>query len=293
MATTPTPVSDPRNAHISTGKRDVALTTTGVQPPTALYLQPEDSLIFGYFSPVFGTANPVSVLMRWLRPDGEIVTIRKVFIGPGGNATFTFTLGEGFLLSAVITNNLVAPLDPGTIFCTLTLVRDTPETGVSHAVLISDYMTVAHAPAWPYGRQIFPQEGPGRVRTIVGTAPGAGNEISESVPVGVRWQLLSFRAQLNTSAVVANRKPDLVIDDSSNVLFKGGGGTSIPGSNTGTTTWCNTGYQGLSVANDDQMGPLPQLFLPSGYRIRTQTLSIDAGDNWLAPKYLVQEWIAS
>jgi hypothetical protein len=292
MATSPNITPDPRNTTIADGKREVALTTTQVQPPTALYIQPEDSFTLTISQPTFAGANAYAVFLRWLRPDGEIVTIKKPFSITGVFTTFQFTLGEGFLLSAAITQPSVNIPEPGAVFFTLTIQRDLPEAGTSHAVLISDYLTNTHIPSWPFGRQIFPQEGPGRLRTIVGTVPAAGAEISEVVPVMTRWLLVAFRATLTTSAVANNRNIAFTIDDGSNVFFRSEGNDVITASSNGQVTLCNTGYVNPQILRASGVAPYSPMLLAAGYRIRTSTNLLDVGDFYSAPIYLVQEWVS-
>jgi hypothetical protein len=231
------------------------------------------------------------LMLRWLRPDGEITPIRKSFTMVGTQDQFTFALGEGFLLSATFAPGTAIPLDPGAVFFTLILERNAPDGSTFGWVLISDYMSGYHYPTWPFGRQVFSQEGPGRLRSITGTTPAAGAEISETVPTNVRWNLIAFRAKLTTSAVAATRKPDLTIDDGVTILAQSGSNAAIVAINNATSTWCNSGYAGAINAAGDNMGPLPQIFLRGAYRIRTTTTALDVGDQWTAPQYLVQEWV--
>jgi len=52
---------------------------------------------------------------------------------------------------------------------------------------------------------MLPLDGPGCLRSIVGTTPGAGAEISETVPTNARWEPIAFTARFVASATVANR----------------------------------------------------------------------------------------
>jgi hypothetical protein len=284
---------DPRNATIGSGKRAVQITAQQVQPPSPLYLQVEDNLICSIYIPTASTPVYVYLMLRWLRPDGEIVSIRKTIPTQVGTITnYPFTLGEGFLLSAAFNPIGLSFNDWGKIYASLTIQRDLPEGGSFFWQLFGDYATTFHYPTWPYGRNIQPQDAAGRIRSITGSTPAVGAEINEVVPSQVRWSLLSFRARLTTSAVAANRKPDLLIDDGANAFYQAGNGNSLTASITWGTTWANTGYAGAASTSADNTAPLAPLLLEPGFRIRTQTLSIDAGDQWQAPQYLVQEWIA-
>jgi hypothetical protein len=295
MATTPTTpaTSDPRNTPIASGKRQILITAAQVQPPSPLYLQPEDSLFFGVYSPTFAGPFTLTLTIRWLRPDGEIVSVKRTLNCALGLTSLTFTLGEGFMLSATVANPNPIMKSPGTVWVELYVIRNTPETPPFLWALINDYITNLHSPSWPFGRITSPQEGPGRVRSITGTTPALGAEISEVVPFDVRWSLQAFRISLLTSAVAGNRNIKFIIDDGVNVLFQCDGNLTVTASQSAQTTLSNTGFINAAVAINTGLAPLAPMFLGAGFRIRTLTQGKDAGDQYSAPQYLVQEWIDS
>lgn len=294
MATplTPPVALDPRNAHIASGKRDVQITASQVQPPTPLYVQPEDSFQLTILNPVLIYASPLRLLMRWLRPDGEIVSICKFLPPVLGQTVLTFTLGEGFLLSATVTPPDNSIPEPGGTFAILTVQRDTPETRMLHMVLFSDYLCTSHYPTWPYGRQIFPQDGPGRLRSIVGTIPAAGAEISELVPFNTSWNLLSIMYSLTTSAVAGNRQTELSFDDGASTYCRMVPQQAMAASTLHTITWaadCASFYDGVRYGTTNLPVPCP---LNGNFHIRTNTVNLDVADQYTAPTYLVREWIS-
>jgi hypothetical protein len=263
-----------------------------VQPPTNLYLQPEDSLSLIYLQPVIAPPIAIILNLRFMRPDGEIATTRKVFNTATTSGSFTFTLGEGFLLSASAYATTGAMQEPGGLFLTLLVVRDIGDPNTYPWILFADYCTNNHFPTWPFGRVIFPQDGPGRIRSITGTVPAAGADISETVPTGVRWILLALRATLTTSATVATRIPNLTLDDGANIFSYNGLLAQTQGASTTTPwTWAGNVPSGSSGISALLALTTPNL-LQQAFRIRTQTAAIQAGDQWTAPQYLVQEWIS-
>jgi hypothetical protein len=183
------------------------------------------------------------------------------------------------------------PLD-GQTWARVSLVRGLTSVADEHFTLVSDTVTVGKSIAWPNGIARGALEGPGALRSITGTNPGAGNEISETVPTGARWQVLSFRYQLVTSAVVANRQSAIAVDDGVNSLFYVGGTTVQPASGTFLYSYAQ-GLAPLSGFATNAIGygfPTPN-FLPAGARIRTQTVAKDAGDVYSVVQYLVREWL--
>jgi hypothetical protein len=132
--------------------------------------------------------------------------------------------------------------------------------------------------------------GTGRIRTIVGTNPAAGVEITETVPAGKRWALRSLRVTLVTSGAVANRVPALFYDDGVSVF----GSSVFNGSMAATVTKILTWGMGMAFVNPGGTSEVnliaPLVLLLPGGRIRTSTSALDAGDDYGAPIYEVEEW---
>jgi hypothetical protein len=293
MATTPTTPapSDPRNTAIASGKRAVQITATPVQPPSPLYLQPEDSLIWTIFAPTSALPQTFFLFIRWLRPDGEIVSVKKTLTVIASGGFFPFTLGEGFLLSATCVNSTLIVNEPNRYFSTLVIQRDTPESGSNHWQLFSDSITGSHFPTWPYGRNIMSHDAAPRLRSITGTTPGAGLELLESVPSNARWRFLYATAILTTSATVANRFPTILLDDGINLFYRWNSGAAIPASAAIRIVFAPVNLAGASDLSINTIFIPDNLFMSQGYRFRTVTTALQAGDQWSSLQYLVQEWI--
>jgi len=146
-----------------------------------------------------------------------------------------------------------------------------------------------------------PAGGEGNIRTVTGTDQAANTEVSEAVPADAVWDLLSFSVVLVTDANAANRSIDLVIDDGTtenkreSVIATG---TSQVASVTRTHLWApfginrasdNVTVDGIDLGTHWEMRS-PGL-LPEGYRVRTNTRSIQATDNYAAPIFQVREWL--
>ena len=130
----------------------------------------------------------------------------------------------------------------------------------------------------------------GLLRSITGTNPATGAEISETVPDRRRWLLRSIYITFTTSAVAANRQIRLVIDDGSDNLFLITTSTLHTASLAHTYTFANFSMpEVLSYTN--VFHALPPLVLPPGSRIKTITLNLDPDDNYDAPQLLIEEWI--
>lgn len=134
-------------------------------------------------------------------------------------------------------------------------------------------------------------DGPGLIRSISGTQPSAGAEISETVPTGARWELLTFKTQLVTDANVANRVVLLSLDDGSNVYYR----VSANVNHAASSTFQYQFLQGFATPAISQIAaiqaPIPaNNRMAGGHRIKTVTASIQVGDQYSALQYLVREW---
>lgn len=266
--------------------------TTDVTPGSPIYVQNEDSLVFGATGDV-SVGAPLRITYRLLRPDGTIINANSTAdLGLAGNMTLTsIRLTEGFLLSCGV-GQLVALGSPGRTYCTMGLVRGDPNQQPFSAVLFSGYLTAHRSLGWPGGPTEAEGSGQGFLRTIVGTDPAAGVEVSEVVPGGVRWRLISLVAALVTDATVINRFVGLWLDDGASVYFKSTG-PSHPASNTIPYTFSTAAIKDPGVLSGGTLMPIPiGIVLPAGHRMRTNTLNLQAGDNYGAPIFLVEQWTA-
>lgn len=147
---------------------------------------------------------------------------------------------------------------------------------------------------FPPGIHEDSNEGPGLLRSVLGTNPAANAEISETVPTDALWRIHSLEIQLVTDANVATRTSFVIVDDGTNRLHELSPGATQAASLTRTYNYLNN--YNLSETAFDGDGFIRRPFLkdnklPGGYRVRTNTSSIQAGDNYAAPRIFVEEWI--
>lgn len=126
---------------------------------------------------------------------------------------------------------------------------------------------------------------------LVVTVPAAGADWVVKVPGGSVWELLSVRATLTTSAVVANRVPQLNYLDADGqpyASFPAGGNT--PASSNFAFNWVQgIGYQ--NAVNPFVIGlPATPIPLSPGFRITVATVGIDVTDQWSTIRMLVRQW---
>jgi len=261
----------------------------GVQPPSRAYLALDDALQVSFAN--LSGSGTLNIRGRILLPDGTIVPFDQ-FIQVGVTRSFnfvTFSLAEGFLLSLTAGIPTSGTAEVST-YVQVSLKRGNPATLFGYDVLMAGYVGQNRLLAWPQYPGLRPLDGPGMLRSITGTTPAAGADISETVPVNARWRLISIRGSLTASASAGTRTPSWTLDDGANIYHKVPGGGTIGAGQTSTYEMCNMGA--VSIQDPFQnfaLMPENQLLAP-GHRIRTATGGILAGDQWTAPQYLVQEW---
>lgn len=159
-------------------------------------------------------------------------------------------------------------------------------------LLFAGYVTDTSAPIYPNGKIESSIEGPGLIRSIAGTNPAAGTEISETVPTGAKWKLLGFIATFTTDATAGNRVTSLAADDGTTIYVRASSQFSHGASAANVYSWA-PGITNPAAHNANPIqSPFPVgLQLPAGHRIRTVVNNLQAGDDWGAPQFLVEEWL--
>jgi len=235
----------------------------------------------------------VTVRGRFESLNGTVVPFADT-LTPASDRTassVTIRLAEGWLLGAHAFVSTGAPLT-GQTFAIVSLVRGEGNSAIVLATLAAGAITAQQRIGYPGSSIANSLDGAGALRSIAGTTPPVSTEISETVPTGARWQLISFYAQLVTSAVAGNRNVYMIIDDGVNELLRAPEVVTQIASASAIYIWL-TGY-GTSQypSNVAEVATLPTpLFLGSGFRIRTSTVAFQAGDQWSLIRYLVREWL--
>jgi hypothetical protein len=260
-----------------------------VDPPSQVYIDQNDQLVVQVYTSV---ANPtVALEVRLLLPNGTIQVMEFTLgaIAARSLTGFAFSLAPGFLLSvSAMTNGPTLPR--GQCYVRGAISRQAVGAQRFSLVLFADYLCNTQGLTWPPGDVSPMFAGLGNIRSITGTAPAAGAEISEAVAANSIWQLLSFRFGFTASAAAGNRNIELVIDDGVNQLFHENALITVVANGTGSFNYGpNLTRSIATVANSQSQYP-QGMFLAAGFRIRTITNGLLAGDQYTAPQYLVMEW---
>lgn len=258
--------------------------------PGAIYVQNGHALRLAAYSSLAGVTLVLEGLLLTL--EGRIETVRQE-LAPTSDRVITRVLAgirEGWLLAGHVRAIGGTPR-MGRVYARVELVLGRTGDVLPIATLAQGYVTETTWLTWPFDMSRNSVEGRGAVRTYLGTDPAAGVEVSETVPTGARWRVIAFNATLTADATVANRTPAITIDDGTSIVWQAGYNGSIAASGGAAVAWGH-GAGAFGSTGNGAISPLPtDMILAAGYRVRTSTSGLQAGDNWGQPKYLVEEWI--
>lgn len=268
----------------------VTFDSSDVSPANGVYITPADTLFMTLWSLL--ASQIVQISSRIILPDGTISfnVWQYITLGNRQNERATFNLPEGFLISLNVIA-LGSGLQRGSLFVAVQIQRGAFGNFLLGQTLCQGYVTQQSNVFYPGAQNGYAFEGHGRIRTIVGTTPGPTSEISETVPAGAIWRLMTFNFSILTSAVAGNRECALQVTDGLNVYVQMNPAALTAPSN-GVNFHYGDGMAFTSNINNDLNAPIPrELYLTAGLIIKTHTTSIGAGDQYTAPTYMVEEWL--
>ena len=224
--------------------------------------------------------------------DGAINSIRAE-LAPTSDRVLSSAIAnarEGWLLHGHVRAISGAP-SVGRCFCRVEVVRGRTGDVTPLVTLAQGYVGELSNLAWPQQVTAAPGEGRGVIRSITGTDPAAGAEWSETVPTNARWRLIAARASFVTDATVASRTVSLRIDDGTTDVWLLPSHATQAASLTFPYSLAAIGQSGFASGNSIVIPMPPDVFMLPGWRVRSATGTIQAGDNWGAPQLWVEEWI--
>ena len=189
---------------------------------------------------------------------------------------------------SVTASPLTAPVRRGECYLRVTLLLD----GEPVKRLMAAYLTDGKTLTWPPGVHEAMTAIPGNDIVILGTNPAAGVEIIEAVPVNTRRRIKVMRFTLGTDGTVVNRYVITTIDDGVTTFYDHIAPVQIASQTMIYNPTRGMGYEETAFdANNKVRIPIPDIPLSQGWRIRTATLNLQAGDDFSAPLTELEEWI--
>lgn len=261
-----------------------------IASPSAFYCTGEEFLRVTSFGSL--ASIELAIRSRFLLRDGGIVASADRHI-PTSNRTAASTeiqLAAGWLLGAEVHATSGSPRR-GQLFVIVDVIRGSGAGATVVQTLLQGYATDTSRLAWPGSPILSSIDGSGVLRSVAGTDPAANTEISETVPTNARWRLHAARFPLVTDANAANREVSVTFDDGVNVLCRVPSRVTHVASTTITYSLFRDSALETVAQDTERTIRLPWLDLQGGMRWNTVTTNRQVGDDYSAPRYLVEEWI--
>jgi len=134
--------------------------------------------------------------------------------------------------------------------------------------------------------------GYGRLGSLVGSVPGAGNEATLTQPVTTRWRVIGVHIQLAADINVANRCVNLIVQRPSGVQLTFPVNAVITASQVRDIAW-GAGVVATPLAVATAItGTIPVDLVVNGQTtFTTRTDNIQAGDAFAAMGVVFEEWV--
>lgn len=134
----------------------------------------------------------------------------------------------------------------------------------------------------------------GTRRVEVGADPAANTEFTITVPAGKLWVPLSLSVVLVQGAT-NTPMPHLVLDDGTTIFARVNGANAAQAADTTARyTWTRGASNGGAILfptpNSNAVATMPQVELPAGYRVRSDTPSKGANTDYGAPALYIIEY---
>lgn len=263
-----------------------------VQPPTALYVTPQDILIFRCVSD-FAFAF-VEVTWRFLTPRGEIqYNVEQWTQELAGKNLRIRPLDEGYLLGMEAHARTSTPgeIQRGQLWLTVGVGRGTESDATEMQMLISDYLSRDHITTWPAGRYYHPREGPGHL-SVVDINDSTGVDIAFEVGPSEYWRPISAVWTLTTDATALSREQTVFFDEGfgSGVYFRTGMNVPHPPS---TAFNYSGGFPSITPTTPRSVVSwhFPRDFIMGPqHRLVTLTINLQAADAFTGCRIYVERW---
>ena len=224
---------------------------------------------------------PLSIEWVLMLDDGRLVSNTRTLAASNADVSprVVLDLDDGYLLSVGIT---VGPNATANVYARVRAALLLPGVSARPAtVLLDGFVQGNHAVCWPYSNEpAIPA--PGQPWTFTGANPAAGVEASFVVPEGVWLRPTVITGTLVTSAAAASRFAAIAIGEAGGATFEA---SDRPVTQLLSTTTEYVWRAGLATDGAGTVNPIigmhpADLWISPNSSIITDTLNLQAGDNW-------------
>lgn len=202
-----------------------------------------------------------------------------------------FALGTGYLLNLTAFVTGPSSVLIGQVYVKVQMIRGLTGATYLLGTLLAGYITTTQALGFPGSPIMLSTEGEPALRTILGTNQGVGNAISEVVPTGARWELLSFGCNVHDSVSLSGANVFLEIDDGSgNIKLQIPVQMAFPAVTDKIVNWL-AGFSYLSAVPG--VGAFPVSFPVNHRLLAGEKITSNTGANrtYQSLVYVVREWL--
>src|SRR5215469_10074295 len=186
-------------------QRRVQFLTTGVTPPSDLYIGPDDSIRVELYAQNAGIL--IHVKMRFVSAAGDMMyeDEQLTTVALPATASQDYRMGEGFLLSVALSADSAINAR-GRVFASVSYIRAFGSSSSSYMhTLVQGYVAATQRVSWPVIQTDWAVNGQGLIAVRSFGPQPAGSNFTFTTGNQVRTRLMSIVCIFTTSATVANR----------------------------------------------------------------------------------------
>ncbi len=217
-----------------------------------------------------------------------IFTFAHVPTGDGVSSSSTFNIPDLPIWVSVL--DIDGSYASGSIYCKLSLVIN---GNPLHQLAIGT-VNAGKGLSWPQSDINNSEPVKGHILTVAGDNAAAGDDVLDVVPTTSWWKLRAFNFTLVTDATVSSRRVHVKIGANGVFQFENAAAIDQTASQT-RVYYCYVASGGLQIDNGSAIHiPIPpDLILMPDDEIITITTNLQAGDNFGAVQYYVEEYFNS
>ena len=269
---------------------DAGFATQLVQPPSALYIAPEENVVLG----MMANANGLTITynIRLLLADGTVqfITHSVTSVNAGFLEVFPFPLAEGFLLSVQAYHGGNIAMRGG-LYAFAYLSRGSADGLNTIETIIADYVTTSFWPTWPMNQPASPDGGFGEPVVLELANPAAGAELIFNATLGKRYRIKAIGFTFTASAAVANRTVRLQLTGATNSVVIAADTTVIAASQVMLLAFSAFGSAAYVAGAVHMVPMLPDLVISEETMLSTSTANIQAADQISAVAIHCERWL--
>lgn len=267
----------------------VTFQTSGILPPSALYIGPNDAILVNVISP--SVAATLTIWTQFLRADGVLISSTysaKAVQGNNGQV-LTIAPAEGFLLSFVVQSSIVSR---GQVFVRVFTVPGGERglVGSLPRVFLQGYASAVDLLNYPGSIAESSLSGRGWLH-VIHLADVTGGTPAFVVPANTHWLFRCVQGQFTASAAGVARSLSLTVNDGlGNQICQIGASATVAPSISNLLAWA----PGLTLASAgifQTMGFPRELVLTPGMVVALNTVVLDVGDKWQLLNLAVEEFV--